>query len=125
MDSSNTILPLLSLPKAGDFCSPRQVSELDAAATNIQKVYRSYRTRKTLADCAVIVEELWQKALEHVAATKIQKVYRSYRSRRNLEECAVLVEENWQKLLDFAALKKRSGSFFDVHSETYVQKSEK
>lgn len=82
-----------SLPKAGDFCSSTPVSELDAAATKIQKVYKSYLTRRYLAECAVVVEELWRKALDFAAqkskqvpvseidaaATKIQKGYRDYR----------------------------------------------
>ncbi|KAF5458817.1 hypothetical protein F2P56_022818 [Juglans regia] len=46
------------------FSSPRPMSELDAAAIKLQKVYKSYRTRRNLADCAVVVEELWRKALE-------------------------------------------------------------
>ncbi|KAE8657496.1 Detected protein of unknown function [Hibiscus syriacus] len=42
-------------------------AKLNAAATKLQKFYRSYRTRRNLADCAVVVEELWWKALEFAA----------------------------------------------------------
>ncbi|KAL4589497.1 hypothetical protein LXL04_002404 [Taraxacum kok-saghyz] len=51
-------------PGATIFFSPRPVSELNAAATTVQKIYKSYRTRRNLADCAVVVEELWWKALD-------------------------------------------------------------
>ncbi|KAK8670271.1 hypothetical protein V6N13_105030 [Hibiscus sabdariffa] len=47
-------------------CSSAE-AELNAAATKLQKFYKSYRTRRNLADCAVVVEELWWKALEFAA----------------------------------------------------------
>ncbi|KAL8160865.1 hypothetical protein V2J09_012354 [Rumex salicifolius] len=60
-------LPAIALPEPAVFFSPRPVSELEAAATKLQKVYKSYRTRRNLADCAVVVEELWWKALDFAA----------------------------------------------------------
>ena len=51
--------PTVTPPEPFVFFSPRPVTELDAAATTVQKVYKSYRTRRNLADCAVLVEELW------------------------------------------------------------------
>ncbi|CAF2068175.1 IQ domain-containing protein IQM1 [Brassica napus] len=56
--------PTVTPPEPFVFFSPRPVTELDAAATTLQKVYKSYRTRRNLADCAVLVEELWWKTLD-------------------------------------------------------------
>ncbi|XP_071712538.1 IQ domain-containing protein IQM2-like [Rutidosis leptorrhynchoides] len=36
----------------------------EAAATKLQKVYKSFRTRRKLADCAVLIEQSWWKLLD-------------------------------------------------------------
>ncbi|XP_044983797.1 IQ domain-containing protein IQM6-like [Hordeum vulgare subsp. vulgare] len=60
-----------SLPKYGaDYLPPNSpvvgmVSpQHQAAAVRVQKVYRSFRTRRQLADCAVLVEQRWWKLLD-------------------------------------------------------------
>lgn len=42
--------------------SPR--CELDEAATKVQKLFKGHRTRRSLADCAIVIEELWWKAYD-------------------------------------------------------------
>ncbi|XWS26430.1 hypothetical protein CRYUN_Cryun26dG0031600 [Craigia yunnanensis] len=70
-DKANRIVipikPTIKLPEPVVLFSPRPVNELDSAATRLQKVYKSYRTRRNLADCAVLVEELWWKTLDSAA----------------------------------------------------------
>ncbi|KAK9099381.1 hypothetical protein Syun_026426 [Stephania yunnanensis] len=45
----------------------QRIAKRNAAAVTLQKVYKSYRTRRNLADCAVVAEKLWWKALDFAA----------------------------------------------------------
>ncbi|KAF0916249.1 hypothetical protein E2562_005868 [Oryza meyeriana var. granulata] len=47
-----------------EFFSPKPRSELDQAATKVQKLFKGHRTRRNLADCAIVIEELWWKAYD-------------------------------------------------------------
>ncbi|XP_047962702.1 IQ domain-containing protein IQM6-like [Salvia hispanica] len=81
------------------------------AALRLQKTYKSFRTRRQLADCAVIAEQRWYQSADN------DYVFVLFCSEYNSS-----VLSRW-KLLDFAELKRTSVSFFDIEKpETAVQR---
>uniref|UniRef100_A0ACD5VMA7 Uncharacterized protein n=1 Tax=Avena sativa TaxID=4498 RepID=A0ACD5VMA7_AVESA len=51
-------------PSKAHFVSPRPQNELDDAAIKVQKLFKGHRTRRNMADCAIVIEELWWKAYD-------------------------------------------------------------
>ncbi|WOL09126.1 IQ domain-containing protein IQM1-like [Canna indica] len=64
--TENVERPDLDTPKSF-LSSSLSMNELVAAAIKVQKVYKSYQTRRNLADCAVVIEELWWKASDYAS----------------------------------------------------------
>ncbi|KAD7478248.1 hypothetical protein E3N88_01384 [Mikania micrantha] len=58
---------LVSEPKTQGPESPsaKPLMNRDLAAVKLQKTYKSFRTRRQLADCAVLVEQKWWKLLDY------------------------------------------------------------
>lgn len=83
----------------------QQGSPKHEAATKLQKVYKSFRTRRKLADCAVLIEQSW-----YVIFIIFVFLLSSTFFLTNIYFC------RW-KLLDFAELKRSSISFFDIDKQ--------
>ncbi|KAL0555230.1 hypothetical protein IC582_009169 [Cucumis melo] len=99
-----------------------------SAALRLQKVYKSFRTRRQLADCAVLVEQRWFVSKFVCTLLKILSMFMSIypfksRSGKGLEFSFPKSSLNRWKLLDFAELKRSSISFFDIEKpETAISR---
>ncbi|CAN1841734.1 IQ domain-containing protein IQM2 [Linum perenne] len=94
-DNDDALLEEIQIPQKLPVFDPGNPKH--QAAVKLQKVYKSFRTRRKLADCAVLVEQSWSK-------------------------CEVVTCFRW-KLLDFAELKHSSISFFDIEKhETAISR---
>ncbi|KAL3532068.1 hypothetical protein ACH5RR_005589 [Cinchona calisaya] len=64
--ASSDLTPDSGAFAGGETSMPEKLERCPSdAAMKLQKVYRSYRTRRMLADSAVVVEELWWQALDY------------------------------------------------------------
>ncbi|KAM7264609.1 hypothetical protein ACFE04_002292 [Oxalis oulophora] len=64
MDKHESVSDAASHRKTFSLSMLRPDSPRDQAAITLQKVYKSFRTRRQLADCAVLVEQRWWKLLD-------------------------------------------------------------
>lgn len=116
--SFKELKPTITSLKPENIISSMLSSEPVAAAIKVQKVYKSYRTRRNLADSAVVVEELWF-VFNGLFSILMLLVFSLM---FYLLGYFFLISRRW-KALDFAALRQSSVSFFDsVKSETAVSR---
>lgn len=108
----------------------------DLAALKLQKVYKSFRTRRQLADCAVLAEQRWLVSF-NISYLQVLSLYfislEPLKSPSNynigvqnhvyITRLITFICNNRWRALDFAELKRSSISFFDIEKpETAVSR---
>ena len=111
MPESNIFEPEIESPLI------KPLMDRDLAALKLQKTYKSFRTRRQLADCAILVEHRW--LVIHFCFHLSCKWVQIFMHRLQVQAFFVY---RW-KLLDFAVLKCSSVSFFEIEKpETAVSR---
>lgn len=92
------------------------------AALKLQKVYKSFRTRRKLADCAILVEQSWYLYIYWPENFFSLSFFTKLHPFLTCFYLTVNFINRW-KLLDFAELKRSSISFFDIEKhETAISR---